>query len=65
MVVLHEVPLRWPALKKVIPRCSDEPQNHVDQVCPPGIFKPELVDEKKASIEVKESKLDEGERRSG
>ena len=63
-VVLDEIPLNWPTLKYVKPGGAKKPKDDIDKVRPPSNAKPFLIDEKDASIEKQQGKLDERECRS-
>ena len=51
LIVPCPVPLHRPALKHIEPCSSEEPQNNVDHVGPPGYAEPILVDHEQAAIE--------------
>lgn len=61
-VILHEVPLDWPALEDVEAGRPKEPKYYIDPVGPPGPPEASVIDHENAAIEVQHTQLDAGKR---
>lgn len=63
LVVLHVIPLNGPTLEKVESGGSNEPKNHINDVCPPCHVLPIVfeVDAEESAIEEEDTEFDECE----